>query len=291
MSDKPDIRGYINPSVPGETEAGQLVGMSPGAEIYTENRHGTAIDRLIKSVRRGSIVEVKELHCLAPADFRADKRRRVLADRIEAIKDAGGVIREWSTGHVSKGRLPRMMMTAYEQIATSGRARKREATGRPPREWSSHELEVMETVWQSRRYHNDNERSVAIREQLGKVPSKGWLRLRFGSPHKLKGETKVDGRPLMVRRRARARVYFLKDRNTVKIGYAYIPEQRMSMLSTGNPRKLTLLGTMAGGRKKEGELHRQFAAHRVPRTREWFKLVPEIASFIKANAEKLSDEL
>ena len=185
MDTKPDIRGYVNPAVPGETEAGQREGISAGAEIYVENWRGTIIDKLIKSVRRGSIVEVKELYCLAPAEGRADKRRRVLTERVEAIKAAGGIIREWSTGHVSKGRMARMAMTAYEQIATSGRARKRPGQGRPPKwELTAAEREIVAMVWASRRYTNEIERTNAVRKRLGKKISGGWLRLHFGSPHK-----------------------------------------------------------------------------------------------------------
>ena len=125
-SGKPDIRGYVNPNAPGETEAGQSEGMTRGIEIYVENRRGTAINALIRSVRHGTIVEVKELHCLAPVDFRVDKRRRMLAQRVEAIKAAGGVIREWSTGRMSKGQLASMTLHAFEQISNSGRGRKRD---------------------------------------------------------------------------------------------------------------------------------------------------------------------
>ena len=185
MDTKPDIRGYVNPAVPGETEAGQREGISAGAEIYVENWRGTIIDKLIKSVRRGSIVEVKELYCLAPAEGRADKRRRVLTERVEAIKAAGGIIREWSTGHVSKGRMARMAMFAYEQIATSGRARSRPKAGRPPKwELTNHDREIITGIWSSRRYKNADERTVAIRKRVGKKLSPSWLRLTFGSPHK-----------------------------------------------------------------------------------------------------------
>ena len=148
------------------------------------------IDALIRSVRQGTIVEVKELHCLAPADFRAQKRRRILTERIEAIKGKGGIIREWATGHASKGRMARMVMTAYEQIATSGRARKRPGQGRPPKwELTNHERETITRIWESRRYKNDDERTVAIRKNTGKKFSTSWLRLTFGSPHKRPDKT------------------------------------------------------------------------------------------------------
>jgi len=185
MSEKLDIRAYVNPFTPGETESGQHFGMSPDAEIYIETRRGNVIDALIRSVRPGSVIEVKELHCLAPADFRAQKRRRLLTERVDTIKAQGGIIREWATGHVSKGRMASMVMVAYEQIATSGRARKRPALGAPVKwDLTAHEREVIDRIWSSRRYKNDDERTVAIRKRTGKKFSTSWLRLRFGSPHK-----------------------------------------------------------------------------------------------------------
>ena len=120
MSGKLDIRGYVNPGVPGTTDSGQRENMI--GEVYTENKRGTAIDRLIRSVRKGTIIEVMSLYCLAPVQGYANKRRRILTERIEAIKERGGIIRETRTGYVSKGNMARMAMGAYEQIATSGRA-------------------------------------------------------------------------------------------------------------------------------------------------------------------------
>ncbi len=110
MSGKPDIRGYINPFLPGTTETGQREGMS-STELYIEDRRGKIIDAMIRSVRKGTLVEVMELYCLAPAVGRADKRRRILTERIEQIKERGGTIRETRTGFVSKGRMARMTLT------------------------------------------------------------------------------------------------------------------------------------------------------------------------------------
>jgi hypothetical protein len=179
MNTKPDIRGYVNPRALGLTESGQREGMN--GEVYVEDRRGHVVDALIKSVRNGSVIAVRELYYLAPGDFRPQKRRRLLTERVEAIKAAGGSILELATGYSSKeGHLPRMLLTAYEQIATSGRARKRDRTGRPAREWTAHELEVMEAIWNSRRYSNDEKRVTAIRANIGKTPSRSWLRLKFG---------------------------------------------------------------------------------------------------------------
>ena len=178
-----DVRGYVNPFAPGATEAGQREGMT--GEIYTEDRRGHVIEALIQSIRKGSVVAVLELYCLAPGGFRPQKRRRLLTERVEAIKARGGSILELATGYSSKkGHLPRMLLTAYEQIATSGRARKRDRTGRPIKHTlDKHEREVVEGIWTSRRYRNDDERVVAIEKRTGKRLKRGWLRTHFGSPH------------------------------------------------------------------------------------------------------------
>lgn len=128
------------------TESGQREGMD--GEIYVEDRHGNVIDALIRSVRRGTVVQVRELHCLAPARGNAQKRRRLLAERVEAIKARGGTLIELATGLRSPKALPRMLLNAYEQIATSGRARKRASLGRPLKwELTTHDREIIEGIW------------------------------------------------------------------------------------------------------------------------------------------------
>ena len=180
-----DIRGYINPFPPGShTEAGQKHWMPEGAEIYIEDRKGKQIDALIASVRKGSVIAVADLFLLAPAVFRAPKRRRLLAERIEAIQGKGGDILECSTGYRASRRLPAMLLRAYEQIASSGRARKHERPGRP-KTWNltTAERDVAELEWRSRRHQNDEQRTLAVQKRLGKQVSRAWLRLTLGSPH------------------------------------------------------------------------------------------------------------
>ena len=187
MNAKLDIRGFVNPFTRGETESGQREGMTPEAEIYVEDRFDRVAAKLIASIRRGSIIEVKELHCLAPGNFRPQKRRRLLAERVEAIKSQGGSVREWATRHSSKnGRLPSMMLRAYEQIASSGRARKRDRTGRPIKHELTNEQETVgKGIWHSRRYTNDYQREVAVHKNIGKRIKRGWMRTHWGSPHQV----------------------------------------------------------------------------------------------------------
>jgi hypothetical protein len=189
MGTKLDIRGYVNPFTPGQTEAGQRLVMPTGAEIYVEDRTGKVIDKLIASVRRSSVVAVKDMDCLAPVQFNSQKRRRLLSERVDTIKVSGGLILELSTGRRSnKGQLAQMLATAYERIRNSGRGRKSAGNGSisvgAPRRYprSGYEYGVMEAQYYSRRNKNMNERRMAMKKQIGYAPSRGWLMARLGSP-------------------------------------------------------------------------------------------------------------
>jgi|ERR1051326_181416 hypothetical protein len=185
MSAKQDIRGYVN-AVPGTAAATQLAAMPHGAEIYTENRDGKQFDAMRRSLRKGSIVAVFELYCLAPAKGGPAKRRRTLLERMDAIDARGAKVQE-TTGT----RKPReMLLHAYEQIATSGRARKRKVKGAPvvwPKPPAT--LKDYRRHWFDGRHANDKARRAAIIAEFGSAPSISTLRNRLlGSPHK----TNVD---------------------------------------------------------------------------------------------------
>lgn len=188
-----DVRSYCNPFPPRfstEAQQAKLTG-----ELYTEDRKGHQIESLIASVRKGSVVEIVELFLLAPTHFRPQKRRRLLAERVEAIEGRGGSIRELATGwDTKKGHLPRMFVRAHEQIASSGRAGIGKAKSGRPVKWilTPHDKEIIEGIWQSRRYANDDERVVAVHKRTGKKLSRAWLRLHFGSPHD-RQEVKYQG--------------------------------------------------------------------------------------------------
>ncbi len=175
-----DVRGYINTFLPGApSEAVQRAGMT--GEVYVENRTGKIAEKFLRSIRRGTMVELWELFILAPNSRRSDVRRRVLADRTDTVFAKGGTIRETSTGKSAKRASTRMSMHAYEQLAYSGRARKRDAEGRPqvwPR--SGPMYEGMKAIYLSRRNTNDNQRMTAIKKEYGKSPSRVWLRQQFG---------------------------------------------------------------------------------------------------------------
>ena len=59
-----------------------------------------------------------------------------------------------------------------------------------------------------------------------------------------------------------------------KIGFSTNPEARVAELQTGNPRKLSLLGTIPGTVEDEAAMHQRYIHHNV--LQEWFELTPMI---------------
>lgn len=182
MVEKPDIRSYCNPWPPRFSEQAQAARLT--GEVYVENKTGEVIDALIRSVRKGTVVEVVEVGLLAPIKGRPAKRRQLMADRFERIKKRGGSIIEVETGLDSrKGHTPRMMVRGAEFIATSGRmAGKRGRAGRTAIEIDPHMDDVIDGLWRSRRYKNDAKRLAAIEKRTGRKFKRSWLWGRYGSP-------------------------------------------------------------------------------------------------------------
>lgn len=86
-------------------------------------------------------------------------------------------------------------------------------------------------------------------------------------------------------------IYFAQDDATlhIKIGLTNgSPEDRISSLQTGNPSKITLLGTMPGDRDVESSLHAQFSTSRV--AGEWFRPIPQLLLLIMGTAKQLAQQ-
>lgn len=73
-------------------------------------------------------------------------------------------------------------------------------------------------------------------------------------------------------------VYFASAGSRIKIGWSKQVGTRIAQLQTGNPDPIKLLGTVPGGRAKEGQIQRQFAHARVHG--EWFEATPDLLEFI-----------
>ena len=191
MSGKPDYRNYVNAGPKGSRfTANWQAEFLPDGETYTEDKTGKVIEALIDSVRPGSIVRVRRLFCLGPWRGSPRKRREAVAARVQAIRDRKGHVLEAETGLTTKerGGCAKMLMTAYEDIATAGRAVAKGRTGRPPvYEFTETEWEIIGGIWANRKYANDGARMAAIEKRLGKCPGRTTLRNKFGSPHKGRG--------------------------------------------------------------------------------------------------------
>jgi hypothetical protein len=84
-------------------------------------------------------------------------------------------------------------------------------------------------------------------------------------------------------------IYFIQsETGTIKIGYSRSPKQRLNNLQGSNPEKLTLLGTIKGGRFKEAELHKRFSSIKL--TGEWFRPDESLLSYIHSYKEELLEE-
>lgn len=181
MGKKSDIRSYCNPYPPRFTKDSQLAKLT--GETYIEDKTGKVIEALIHSVRSGSIIEVVEMGLLAPIKAKPARRRKALAERVERIKERGGVIRELNTGWQSgKGQLPRMVVRASEFIATSGRAGSKHGQRGNPIELTPADYTTARMTWRSREYGNDTARLAAIEKAIGQKLKRSWCWNEFGSP-------------------------------------------------------------------------------------------------------------
>lgn len=86
---------------------------------------------------------------------------------------------------------------------------------------------------------------------------------------------------------ARDLIYFVQvdGGGPIKIGYTTNLRTRLSDLQCANHCRLVLLGILPGSLGDEAALHRRFAAALIHR--EWFQPVPELMSFITAEAQSV----
>lgn len=75
-------------------------------------------------------------------------------------------------------------------------------------------------------------------------------------------------------------VYFIQsnDGGLIKIGTALDPVERMAAIQFYSPVRLRILAVTEGGRKREHQIHKQFAGAR--RHGEWFAPVKELREYI-----------
>lgn len=83
-------------------------------------------------------------------------------------------------------------------------------------------------------------------------------------------------------------IYFIEMEGSgaIKIGFTAADDaaRRMAQLQTGQPAKLSLVGTIAGGQDAERAMHAEFAAYRC--SGEWFEGPPLFRQFLGFMAER-----
>lgn len=74
-------------------------------------------------------------------------------------------------------------------------------------------------------------------------------------------------------------VYFIEAENgSIKIGTALDVPRRFRAIQSCSPLPLRIAGVMAGGMRREAEIHRRFRASRLHG--EWFESTPELLALI-----------
>lgn len=172
-----DVRDYINPH-PRFSLTVQRAILDSGTS-YIEDRSGKVIEKLIDSVRRGTIVRVYRPFLLAPIGGKTPGRRAKWADRVERIRKRGGKV---ISAHDPKLTGERLAMLAYEEIGTSGRGRAGGRTGRPKKVQDPALFERCVALWQSQKHKTRDAAVAAISKLLGKPVNKAWCYANFGKP-------------------------------------------------------------------------------------------------------------
>ena len=166
--EKEDIRSWCHDWPPSFARSTQEVRLS--GVVYYGDKKRWQLPALIRSIRKGSIVEVVELFLLAPRKGRADTRRRALEATVEQIIARGATIRELNTGHESPASLPSMMTRAVEMIGRSGRGVKSAVNGQlsqgRPRKTTREQDMAAKQMWFDMRYPRA-EQAVAAMQAIG----------------------------------------------------------------------------------------------------------------------------
>jgi len=164
MAEKPDYRDLIvdHPSCSAKTQAEHLDG-----EVYKK------FEELLASVRAGSIVRIYKPYLLSGAAGQTRTRRRVWAERADAIKAKGGKIVSIDpplSGH-------RLTMKAYEQIGNVARGKAGKAkAGRAKKEYVKEHWDVIRHYWPPRKSMTGLEAVEKINSLIHpRRVTRGWL--------------------------------------------------------------------------------------------------------------------
>jgi hypothetical protein len=133
----------------------------------------TKFEDCLQSVRAGSIVRVFKPFLLGGAAGQTRTRRKVWAERADAIKAKGGKIQSIEpplTGH-------KLTMKAYEQIGNVARGKAGKAkAGRAKKEYAKEHWDVIRHYWPPRKSMTGIEAVEKINSLIGpRRVTRGWL--------------------------------------------------------------------------------------------------------------------
>lgn len=167
------FRDYLNdhPACRETTQAEFLTGT-----VYREGRGTNAFAALLRSIRKGDVVRVYRPFLLAPAKASVAKKRRIWAERADAIKDKGGCV--ISIDPPLKGA--KLAIYAAGEIGRIAQGRAGVGKqGRPKKAYTDDELRIIDRYWPPRKGWTVA-RCVAV-INAGIKPRKvtrGWLYIR-----------------------------------------------------------------------------------------------------------------
>lgn len=184
---RPDVRSWCNPR-PGWAREAQLARLT--GEIYEvsakEKDHGAAKRAaMIRSVRRGDVVQVCKLYLLAINNRRSDKQRQDLLETVDKIEAKGGTIVEAVTAFRSDvpSQWRQMQADAFYALGRAGQGRRSAANGARslgrPNKHTREQKAAMRQIWFSREYAT-GEQAVAAMQKLGIDAKRTYCYNKFG---------------------------------------------------------------------------------------------------------------
>ena len=186
------IRFWVNPR-PGWSREAQLErAIGEVYEAGVKDKGAKARIELIKSVRRGDIVQVCELYLLALDIGRSDRQRRDMLAAVDAIEAKGGIVVEIGNGIHIRSSIRRewaqMQSEAFYRLALSGKGQRsaangRASQGRPSKKLTPEQEGAAKGIWHDGRLKNDDQRCAKVHAVTGLRLKRGWMRNHFGSPH------------------------------------------------------------------------------------------------------------
>lgn len=128
------------------------------------------------------------------------------------------------------------------------------------------------------------DRSIALKSAIGTPEFEAEYDAAMASPPKMPIRLRWPHRDQLLVDEGEV-VYFVRAGQYVKIGRSTAAAERIKLIRTDTPYRVTVLLTIKGGKSEETKLHEEFRHLR--HRGEWFRAAPELLRFIvQKQAEK-----